>query len=336
MKRCKIAEKGKLETAEVRIRAAYSKRWVLGLMVGVLAFVATVVGIVLMVRSEKAEVTAQVLANDELTMYPAVAELRGYFTYADEEVAYLWKVRVKFVNSGDKTLVGMGNQKNILGEGLNFVFPDDTRILRIEEESETFQSNMEQIEQNHFQIQFSQWRSGEYNIASFYIASERLLEAVPCPSVLTRDIIDGDVVVEDLTERRPEERKFVIDHLPKVVSTSGKIIGVVVTGFLTIVLLVMGVSGWKPAFRLEQWKNQYLSSFNDYLDQLEPPLPEREKKLFKQKPYKLPEVFWAKFDGEKVTEEPSLDSRGACIGFIIVSVFILFGLISLILMLIPA
>ena len=181
-----MAERGKFETTEKRIRAAYSKFGMVSMVVGLVALLATVVSVGIVLRAEKTEVAAQVLANDELTMYPAVAELKGYFTYADEEVAHLWKVRVKFVNSGDKTVIGMGNQKNILGEGLNFVFPDDTRILRIEEESETFQSNVEQMEQNHFQIQFSQWRSGEYRIESFYVASDYPLNENPCPTTTTR------------------------------------------------------------------------------------------------------------------------------------------------------
>ncbi len=330
-----MAEKGKLETAETTIRTAYSKFWVLGLVVSVLALVATMVGVVIMLRSEKAEVTAQVLSNDELTMYPAVAELRGYFTYADEEVAYLWKVRVKFVNSGDKTIVGMGNQKNIFGEGLNFVFSDDTRILRIEEESGTFQGNVEQIEQNHFQIQFSQWRSGEYNIASFYIASERLLEAVPCPYVLTRDIIDGNVIIEDLTETRPEERISLIDRLPVPISLAGKIMGGITVGSLTVLLIILLAIAWMDTIKKFRWKRRYLPDFHIYLNRVEPQISKRRKKLYRENPETLPDELWANFEGKKASW--SLDF-GDKIRATIITIFLVlavFGLSSLILMLFP-
>ncbi len=332
-----MAEKGKLETAEVRIRAAYSKRWVLGLMVGILAFVATVVGIVLMVRTEKAEVTAQVLMNDELTMYPAVAELKGYFTYADEEVTHLWKVRVKFVNSGDKTVVGMGTQKNILGEGLNFVFPDNTRILRIEEESETFQSNIEQIEQNHFQIQFSQWRSGEYAITSFYIASEKPLEVYPCPSVPTRDIIDGDVIIQDLTEREPRERVSIIDRLPIPISMAGKVIGGIFAGAIAVGLLIFVIWSWKNSIVLFTWKRRYLSDFFDYLDEVEPKLPHQTKQRFRRRPYELPSRLWDKFEGQKAPKSDMVfDNIGETILYTVVPLMLAFGPICLILILFPA
>lgn len=316
-----------------------------GAVVGVAALV---IGLISFLGSEKAEVTAQVLANDELTMYPAVAELRGYFTYADEEVAYLWKVRVKFVNSGDKTIVGTGNQKNILGEGLNFVFPDDTRILRIEEESETLQSNMEQIEPNHFQIQFSQWRSGEYNIASFYIASERLLEAVPCPSVLTRDIINGDVIIQDLTEREPRERMSIIDRLPVPISIAGKVIGAIIIGGVALVLLILIPWMWRDSLLSINWKRHYLADFTKYVDRFRPRIPAMERRLLKEDPFmataileselsELEEGFWDKFEGLK---PPSLNvafgSLKQLISFTLVFLLMLFGCIILLLMVVQA
>ena len=332
-----MAEERKLETAEKRIRTVYSKFRVLTLVIGLFALVATIAGLVIMLRTEKAEVTAQVLANDELTMYPAVADLKGYFTYLDEEVAYLWKVRVKFVNSGDKTVVGIGNQKNILSEGLNFVFPDDTRILRIEEESETFQSDMGQIEQNHFQIQFSQWRSGEYNITSFYIASEKPWEALPCPRVPTRDIIDGNVIIQDLTEREPTGKMTMIDRLPEPIKILGKVMGGITAGTIAIALLIFVGSEWKPAIRLRRWKTRYLASFSDYVDHIEPPLSDGDKKRFKKRPYKLPDGFWANFEGEQVpVKDPMFNSINEAI-FLTFSLFLLsLGCVYLILMLIPA
>ena len=143
---------------------------------------AVILILAIMLIPEKTEVTAQILSCGELTKYSPIAELKGHFTYAGEDVAHLWKLTVKLINSGDKTIVGEGNQKNIIGEGLNFVFPDDTRILNIEEEANTFQSTITQPEPNQIQIQFRQWRSGEYSITCFYVASDKPLDADPLPT----------------------------------------------------------------------------------------------------------------------------------------------------------
>jgi len=297
--------------------------------------VALVIGLLSYFGKEKAEVTAQVLACDELTTYHP--ELEAKFTYAGEEVMHLWKLKVNFVNSGDKTIVGEGNQANILGEGLNFVFPDGTRVLRVEEETDTFECSIVQTNSNEFQIQFSQWRSGEYMIGSFYVASEQPLTVDPCPAVPSRDIIDGDTIVENLTEKGPEERMSLIDRLPTGMSMFGKIMGLVILAIFAIVGVIFVGTGWKPALRLRKWKARNLGSFIKYLDQVEPPLSDEDKQGFKKQPYRLPEELWANFEGEKVpVKRPSFDSIPEVIYFTFAVLIIASGSVIAILALIAA
>jgi len=333
-----MAEKGKLETAETTIRTAYSKFGVFNWLVGILAVVVAIVGLAIMLIPEKTEVTAQVLSCGELTEYSPIAELKGHFTYAGEDVAHLWKLTVKLINSGDKTIVGEGNQKNIIGEGINFVFPDDTRILNIEEEANTFQSAIMQPEPNQIQIQFRQWRSDEYSITCFYVASDKPLDADPLPTTpIIRDIIDGDVIIEDLTETRPEERISLIDRFPRPISITGKVIGGIFAGVLAIIFVIMVPWGWKDAVPLMMWKRQHLSNFLNYLDQVEPKLSEQRKQALKKRPGRLPREFWPKFKGPKVPlKSPMFDSIATGIALTLVFLVIAFGSISLILMLFPA
>lgn len=328
-----MAEKGKLETAETTIRTAYSK---FGLALGILALAATIVGVVMMIRAEKTEVTAQVLSCGELTEYSPIAELKGHFTYAGEDVAHLWKLTVKLINSGDKTIVGEGNQKNIIGEGLNFVFPDDTRILNIEEEANTFQSTIMQPEPNQIQIQFRQWRSGEYSITYFYVASDKPLDADPLPTTpIIRDVIDGDVVIEDLTETRPEERISLIDHLPRPLSLAGKIMGGIIAGGLTLLFIFLLVTAWMNTIKKFRWKRQYLSDFRIYLNQVEPKISKRRKKLYREMPEILPDELWANFEGKKASWSLDFDDKTMATIITILLVLGIFGFSSLTLMLLP-
>lgn len=332
-----MAEEGKFETAEKRMRIAYSKFGMVSVVVGLLALVVAIVGVVIVLPSEKTEVTAQVLASDELTKYSSVAGLRGSFTYADEEVTHLWKLRIQFVNSGDKTIIGTGNQANILDEGLNFVFPDDTRVLRIEEEASTFQSTIVQPKPNHVQIRFSQWRSGEYTIISFYVASDEPLDADPLPTTpIIRDIVDGNVLVQDLTEEIPPERVPLIDRLPRAISTFGKIAGGISAGVIIVGLLVFVIWSWKNSIGLSTWKRRYLSDFFDYLREIEPKLSRQTKQRFREKPYELPSELWDKFEGQKAPKSDMVfDNIGETILYTIGSFVLVFGFISLILMLFP-
>ncbi len=332
-----MAEEGKFETAEKRMRIAYSKFGMVSVVVGLLALVVAIVGVVIVLPSEKTEVTAQVLASDELTKYSSVAGLRGSFTYADEEVTHLWKLRIQFVNSGDKTIIGTGNQANILDEGLNFVFPDDTRVLRIEEEASTFQSTIVQPKPNHVQIQFSQWRPSEYTIISFYVASDEPLDADPLPTIpIIRGIVDGDVLVQDLTEEIPRERISMIDRLPEALITPGKIIGGIYAGLGVIILIIVMPWGWRDSLPLIIWKRHHLSAFVNYLDQVEPKLSNYRKERFSSKPHKVPEKFWANFDGPKApSKTPMFDSIAAGTVVTLMSLVAAFGFVSVVLILIP-
>jgi len=301
----------------------------------VLTLTALVIGLLTYFTLEqKTEVAAQVLASDELTTYHP--DMEAKFTYEGEEVTHLWKLKVRFVNSGDKTIIGTGNQSDLVGNGLNFVFPDDTRMLRIEKETETFQSNVVQVKPNHFLIQFSQWRSGEYIIASFCVASDKLLETHPFPSVPTREIIDGNVVIQDLTEERPRERMSVIDRLPIAVSITFKVIGGIIAGGWTLLFSIILAIAWKDTVNKFNWKRRYLSDFRRYLNRVKSKIPLEDRKLYRENPEILPDELWANFAGKKASWSMDFDDKTTATIVTAIFIFTAFGLICLILMLFPA
>lgn len=321
------------KTVEKRVSSFFERFW---LLFGVLlTLVALVIGLLsYFTLGKKTEVAAQVLACDELTTYHP--ELEAEFTYADEEVTHLWKLRVQFVNSGDNTIVGEGNQANIISEGLNFMFPEGTRVLRAEEETDTFEGSIVQTNSNEFQIQFSQWRSGEYIIGSFYVASEQPLAVAPCPTAPTRDLIDGDIIIEDLTERGPEEQISLIDRLPTGISIFGKIMGGSATGTLALILFFILIWAWMDTVKKFTWKKRYLSSFLSYLDKIEPALSKSMKRRYKNAPEKLPHGLWANFEGKRARWSMAFPGKVATITLTILSVSAIFGLSCLLLMLFPA
>lgn len=280
----------------------------------VLGVVMLVIGLIAFIDTEKAEVTAQVVTCDELTTYHP--ELEAKFTYAGEEVAHLWKLGILFVNSGNKTLIGAGSQSNILSDGLNFVFPDNTRILRAEEGTDTFEGGIVQTNPSEFQIQFSQWRSDEYIIGSFYVASEQPLDVAPCPTAPSRDIIDGDIIIENLVDTGVEKETSLIDRMPTGIPMFGKIIGILILAVCAVAWFILVVIGWKPVLQLRKWKTLNLESFSNYLDEVEPPLSEKDKRMFKKRPYRLPEKLWANFKGKRVpVRKPTFGGTAEAIYF---------------------
>jgi len=227
------------------------KKYLRIFLITIIAFTATILALVFPIAiyliqraSGETEISAQVLSNDELTLYAPEAELNARFSYAGEDVAHLWKTEVRFTNSGYRTVVGKGSVKNIISdEGLNFVYQENTRILRVQEIDENFEAKLIQTGENNFQVQFSQWRANEYVLAWFYVASEEPLTVNPLPSVTEREIIDGNVVIEDLTKKEIGKRRYAIDVVLKCYARYGKIMGGVLNGAVIIVLFGLLLGG---------------------------------------------------------------------------------------------
>lgn len=194
-----------------------------------------------------------------------------------------------------------------------------------------------QLEPNHLQIQFSQWRAGEYVISSFYVASDEPLDDDPLPDTPTRDIVDGDIIIDDLTERVTPERMSLIDYLPRAISTFGKVIGGIFSSAIALGLIVFVIWSWKNSIVLFNWKRRYLSNFIDYLDKIGTQVPEHAKQRFRKKPYYLPNRLWDKFEGQRAPSSSMVfDSVGEVIIFTIVPLMLAFGTICVILVLLPA
>jgi hypothetical protein len=209
---------------ETTIKRGLSLKGVWGVVLAVitiLGVIGTGVGLWLSNRSETTQVTAEVLASDELTRYEAVSGLEGQFAYQGVPVKHLWKLRINLVNSGDRTVVGEGNLKNVMGDGLCLAFPEGTTILDVTvtydiPEEITVVLN----EQNSFLVKFPQWRPGESVRTDLYIASEEPLESL-FPVTRGRDIVDGEVITRDYTESRRVEPSSAIGYLPSGISTAG-------------------------------------------------------------------------------------------------------------------
>lgn len=266
-------------------------------------------------------ICAEVLASDELTEYPAHGE----------PGEYRWKLILRFINSGDELIIRGGSRGHVKGEGLNFSFPEGTEIVELQEEgeSEAFMGTLAQTESNQFQIQFLQWWPDDYMIATFIITSDEPLGEYPLPEATPEKQIEGgDVVVLDLREKSSSEPIWL---------RSGKVMGGAFAGLLVIVLILLTFSEWKRGLQLAGWKKNHFPGFLKHLDKVKPTLPPLDKELFKKQPYRLPEVFWAKFKGQKApVKKPMFDSIAKTIVFTIVSFLMVFSFICIIFMLLSS
>lgn len=277
----------------------------LGIVIALVALFATVLGLFLQFRPKSRELTAQVLASDELTAVANIRDLTAQYTYMGKEVDHLWKVTVSFINSGDQTIVGEGQQKTLIRDGVLLAFPEGTEILNIEEEAKDFPVTVEKEDTNHFKLKFSQWREGERVTLAFYVSASGPIADPLLPMVETRDIVDGDVLIGDLRATAVPPQRSLVDRLPDPIRIPAMVLGYPSLFFGPLFLLLVGTWGVIDGLRLDLWKRRNMSEFAKYIEGLQRILPS-EKELFISKPYKLPSSLWADFKGEKlsVTSSP--------------------------------
>lgn len=303
----------------------------------ILALVFTIVIYLIQRASGKTEISVQVLSNDELTLYASEAGLNARFSYAGEDVAHLWKTEVRFINSGYRTVVGKGSTKNIISdEGLNFVYQENTRILRVQEIDENFEAKLIQTGENSFQTQFSQWRANEYVLACFYIASEEPLSVNPLPSVAGREIIDGNVIIEDLTKKEVGKRRYAMDVALKSFARYGKIMGGILDSALIIALFGTLLGGWIGYIMISSWKKKYSEEFLKHLSKIEPPLGKESIDFYIKFPDMTPADCWEDFKGKKPPSELQIfESLKHALLISVVLIILLIGFLSLLLSIIP-
>lgn len=310
---------------------------VLGVIVAFLTLIVAVITFITQSSQKKINVEAQILSSEMLTMLASEAELSAYFSYAGEEVANLWKIKIRIVNSGDKTILGTGSMKNILSDGIRFAFPDNTRILRIQKEDENFNNTLKELDNNQFQIQFRQWRRNEYLLSCFFIASEEMLNTDPFPIVKWRDIIDGDVFIKDMTRRETIEKLFLIDRFPKFISLPGIILAMILSGGFIIFLIIRIIIIWKNTIMYRKWFENYQREIINILDEAKPPISKKLKeKYLKAPPWDVPQKYINKIKGFEDMPFPDFETVKAVIFATIGIVIVIFGCISIIFMIIPA
>lgn len=277
---------------------------VISIIITIIALILAVVTFLIQRGSKEEKISVEILLNDELTIYAPEEELNARFTYAGEEVAHLWKVKVKFINNGTETIVSKGNMKNIISEdGLNFIFLNGVRILKIQKSDENFKSSIAQTELNKFQIQFSQWRKNEYVDAYFYVSSAEQLREKPLIGVLDREIVDGDILIKDLTEKKISSGLFAIDYLPRILSWFFKVFyGLII---LVALFLIIGVisQASQEKIRFSKWRKKNSDSFRNFLVKIIPKISKSDINRYLEKPYLLLEKDKARYKGQKIPEE---------------------------------
>jgi hypothetical protein len=207
-------------------------------MIKIFKWVATMVAIIagcitiyFAFHEERVKLNVEIISSENLTAHETIEDLSIKYYYSDTlEVHNLWKVQCVIRNTGDKTIVGTGTEKQILSDGLPIYFNKSEKNCRTLS-ARILNSNNEATLRNQ-KLYFQQWRRDEYVELMAFIESPYQPEV----QLSDRDIVDSEISYSVYTPKR--EYRVIADHLPIWLNRTLKIIYVVFVVLFVIACLI--------------------------------------------------------------------------------------------------
>lgn len=194
------------------------------------AIVAGIITIYFYFHKERVILEVKAMSVQLLTESTSTDDLYVQYFYKDTiPVQNLWQIQYVIRNIGDATLIGVGDNKQLLSENLPFSIENKELVYSIA----ITQSNNEAYLLNN-QICFKQWRSGEFVELIAFVESKEPPQLV----ISDRDIKDSKIIYQKYTPETINENAKIIDYLPRWLVQTIKIIYFILGGILTLSIIV--------------------------------------------------------------------------------------------------
>lgn len=245
---------------------------IVGILVGIVGFVAAVFGIIRGFREYRPlvpKLEAALVNAEHISSRTEVPDVKISLAFKDQSVSDLWLCRVRFQNVGGITLYTTGSRPNTQSPLLISV-PEKYEILKIEPKGidpidSGFESQIRQkrndkdvADKHQFEVTFEQWRKGEAIEAVLYLAGSG--ENLERPRLIPkgRPILDGDVVPVDLSTISAPEIRGGSTLLARLTSPGWGLIlrlfGGLTLGF-TLILFIVAEIVDRPSFGFPLFQN---------------------------------------------------------------------------------
>lgn len=190
------------------------------------AIAAGIISIYFYIHKECVILEVKAMSVQLLTESTSTDDLKVQYFYKDTiPVQNLWQIQYVIRNIGDATLIGIGENKQLLSENLPLTIKNQEHIYSIA----ITQSNNEASLLNN-RICFKQWRSGEFvELIAFVESKER-----PQLIISDRDIKDSEIIYQKYTPETINENARIIDYLPRWLAQTIKIIYFILGGIAAL------------------------------------------------------------------------------------------------------
>lgn len=292
----------------------------IGIIIAALGSVAALISAWIQIAPGKPELEARIISIEEFSARPKIEGLVGEFTYKGEQIKRLVTLRVSIINIGNKTIIGNGSQKNIIGDVLTVNVPNTLKIVNTTVLSNDFNAKLSNIE-GAIIISFNQWRPTEALETLIYLKAEDV-QISEYLIKKEREILDGNFNIINTISNRTGKNPLV-DYLP-----SGYIKGIKAFGYLSLAILfplgiMLAIEPFKTRIQATRWEKVNSKSFSLFVEDKLSFLPAEEKEQLKSDPSLMKKIIWKQYDGERYSDTFGDSAKEA---FLLTVVFLLVSL----------
>jgi hypothetical protein len=282
---------------------------IIGVIIAIIAGIATIFSIYLQSSENKPIIEIKTISSDKLTNLPNLDGLNANYTYKSKPVRSLWKLHYIISNIGNKTIIGEGNNKNIIKNNIKFSLGNNFKILEL---SNSDKNKHIKIKTNENLITFSflQWKQNE-NINLIIYVEQLNNKGIPILITNDREIINGEVKYSSLLDEINNDELALFYKLPQLLQNILWWLSIIIFGFIVIILPFVWISSFLDYINFKKWKREHKETYNQFITKLieENHLEEHLK------PNDLPDELWEQYQF-KVPKVPTDDLQEMTIGTI--------------------
>jgi hypothetical protein len=222
--------------------------------------------------------------------------LKVDYKFKGIEIKNLLKYNIEFQNKSKKTIIGNGNQKNILLDNFTLKLKEGYDILDYKKIKSDF-NNRIIVDSTEVKIYFEQWRENEVLEYSFYVKTDN---AKPDTLLLQqpdfRQIIDGDILF-NIKENNKVDNK-ITSVFPQKIRQASYIIVLIFLGLFILALTVSIFIIPIGYINIKSWKSKNYAKYTSLVETVFSDDNYKKTRLL-ENPKDAPQLLWEKFDGDK-------------------------------------
>lgn len=291
-------------------------------IITIVGAIATIAGVYFQISTSKPVIEIKTISKDKLTDIPSVDGLKATFCYKQDTINSLWKLHYLIENTGDVSIVGTGNQKNLVRNSIPLVLSKGFKI--IEFKTNKIQSPFTLKKTNNtLSLGFLQWKPKE-NFELIIYAEQITDTSIPELRSNDREIIDGEIIYSQLLEES-NAKKSIFNHLPNPLRNVLWWILVIAFGIFSVIMPLVWINEFVQFLKFNRWRKNHIS---DYVDWVDEQISQGEMQDYVSPKY-LSNDLWAEYPYVK-PEIPSNDFGSMTIGLLVILLITTIPLILLI------